>query len=131
LLELAKRITYWGMGQDYEDKYVVDFYNELNLFQILKREGNLSQANKKRIKEMIVDFADDNLLLTGAYILLENYDMALEKYSLLCDDDKEHLNQLPIMHLWNSKPKFYKSVPAYPNWKKPYHGRMILPYPVK
>ena len=104
LLELAKRITYWGMEQDYDDKYVVDSYNELNLFQILKREGNLSQANKKRIEEMIVDFTNDNLLLTGAYILLENYDLALEKYSLLCDDDKEHLKQLPIMNLWSNNP---------------------------
>jgi len=28
----------------------------------------------------------------------------LEKYSLLCDDDKEHLKQLPIMNLWSNNP---------------------------
>ena len=102
LLEFAKRIICWSTNQDQDVEN--DLYSktiaELNMLQIRKRERQLRPEEVDQLHEIIVKYPDNNTILTGTYILLENYEMALFHFKELSDDDRETFIKFPIMNLW-------------------------------
>ena len=75
-------------------------YSELNMLQIAKRKRGLEPNEIIRLNEINQQFQGDSRILTGVYILLQNYQMANFHFKNICAKEKELFRNSPIMNLW-------------------------------
>lgn len=99
-LDFAIRVINWTAEQEEADEQRNTIVNELNIMQITKRKRPFHQDETERLKEIIDLCFGDNSLLTGAYILLEDFATALRHFKRLDQYDKDRLINFPIMNLW-------------------------------
>lgn len=80
--------------------------NQINYYQILKREGKLSQFEITKIYEIIESGTNREDLLTAAYLLIDQEGVALKHYNKIPDDEKAVFLEYPISNLCKDKSKW-------------------------
>ena len=96
LLDAAEALNSWFIKKNL-------FYgspiNEINHFQIKKRRGNLSEADKTKLYEILESNVTEDFK-TACMLLLDNQTGAKYHFKKIPDDCKEHFMSLPINHFW-------------------------------
>ena len=72
-------------------------YYLLNRLQIKYRKNELSMNDKKRLLQME---AEDNVVLFGRSVLLQEKEDAEHYYGKLTDEERESIQEYPIMYLY-------------------------------
>ena len=98
LLSCAMKIAKWlcatlGHGDDAIDT--------LNYFQVVKRQRDLTDSEKLKLTDIIINNPHDNALKTGVYIVLQDFPAAHKTFAQLSDTDQKGFSQWPIMNLWS------------------------------
>ena len=75
----------------------------LNKMQIIKRTRPLNTEERKLIMNIIKDESQKDIILAGAHLLLDNYDMAEIYYEKLEPKLKDEFRSFPIYHFWKSE----------------------------
>ena len=99
-LDFAIRVINWTAEQEEDDEQRNTIVNELNIMQITKRKRFLHLDETERLKEIVDLSLGDNSLLTGAYILLEDFSSATRHFKRLNPDEKDVFTNFPIINLW-------------------------------
>lgn len=98
LLDAADTLNNWFINTN---RFTEAPINEINRFQILKRRGALSEADKTRICEILEsDVAED--CKTACMLLLDNQAGAEYHFKKIPDENKEFFKSLPICYFWKS-----------------------------
>lgn len=80
--------------------------NQINYYQILKREGKLSQTEITKIYEIVESGTDREDLLTAAYLLIDQDGVAIKHFEKMSDDEKTEFIEYPIFNLCKDKTKW-------------------------
>ena len=96
LLDAAEALNNWFIETN---RFSESPINEINRFQILKRRGTMSEADKTRIYEILEDAVAEDCK-TACMLLLDNQTGAEYHFKKISDDDKEFFKSLPICHFW-------------------------------
>ena len=98
LLDAADTLNNWFINTN---RFTEAPINEINRFQILKRRGALSEADKTRICEILEsDVAED--CKTACMLLLDNQAGTDYHFKKIPDENKAFFKSLPICHFWKS-----------------------------
>jgi hypothetical protein len=97
-LRFARQISEWIYAHE---ECKAKLYAELNVLQVIRRERELTDEEKLRICSIIEKNHTNAYILTGAYILLENFQLAEQHFDLLNDADQNRIKNLPIFNLWS------------------------------
>lgn len=96
LLDAAETLNNWFIKTH---RFCESPINEINHFQIQKRRGSLSDADKTRICEILEsDVAED--CKTACMLLLDNQTGADYHFKKIPNESKEFFKSLPICHFW-------------------------------
>ena len=96
LLDAAETLNNWFIKTN---RFSESPINEINRFQILKRRGTLTEADKTRICEILEsDVADD--CKTACMLILDNQTGAEYHFKKIPDESKEFFKSLPIFYFW-------------------------------
>ncbi len=98
-LDEAERIAVWLCEKNKSDMYIV------NLLQICKRRGQLSDENIDKLLELEERNRDNLQMMLGINILLENYKFVEMKLKKLVGAKKEAFESYPIYTLWKERQK--------------------------
>jgi hypothetical protein len=93
LLLTSLRITEWLISKEKENKRIIIY--KLNKIQIIKRIRKL-QLDEINFLTKLTEEIDDDFILTGTYLLLDNKDMASVHYKRLRKDERKNFDELPI-----------------------------------
>lgn len=96
-LDEAEKIAVWLCEKDNSDMYMV------NLLQICKRKGQLSDDNIDKLLELEERNRDNLQMMIGINILLENYKFVEMKLKKLVGAEKEAFESYPIYTLWKER----------------------------
>ena len=78
--------------------------NELNKLQIKKRKGSLTDKELRELRLIIDRNQGNHSVLTGAYILLDDYLSAEKHYSFMEKKEREEFDNFPINYFWKKAP---------------------------
>ena len=98
LLKSSKDLCEWLISINEKDEVNTYF---LNLMQIIKRERDLTNEERKEI--MIKFDLCNSMEKLACCLLLDNNEMANHYFNQLNDSEKEFFTTLPIYHFFNSK----------------------------
>ncbi len=98
-LENVVKILKWQE----EGKFIADHLIKLNQLQIVRRMGNLNADELEYLIELKKNFAEDNFILCGIHILLDDHEKFKGCFSKLNDEDKEEFLEFPIYNLIKDK----------------------------
>lgn len=96
LLDAAETLNDWFIKTN---RFSESPINEINRFQILKRRGALSEADKIRVCEILESGVAEDCR-TACMLLLDNQTGAEYYFKKIPDDSKEFFKSLPIFHFW-------------------------------
>jgi len=97
LLTCATRIAEWLCSlTEYSDKAI----DTLNYLQIVRRQRDLTDAEKAKLVDIITQNPQNSNLIAGAYIVLQDYGEAQKAFSQLSESEQKDFRQWPIMNLW-------------------------------
>lgn len=91
-LQAAEKLIDWIIEVDEKDSEI----NSLNKLQILKRKRKLNDIEIEELYNMVEKSDNATEIKLGAYILLENENMAKKKFALLSTDKQAEFVMYPI-----------------------------------
>ncbi|MBQ7208194.1 MAG: hypothetical protein IJS01_10395 [Lentisphaeria bacterium] len=97
LLTCATRIAEWlcSLVECRDDDISV-----LNYLQAVRRQRDLNDAERTKLMNIINSNPQNNALMTGAYIVLQDFSGAEKAFAQLSKADQDDFSQWPIMNLW-------------------------------
>ena len=97
LLTCAIKIAEWLCSlTEYKD----DAISVLNYLQAVRRQRDLNDAERTMLVNIIKSNQQNNALMTGAYIVLQDFAGAEKTFAQLSKADQDNFSQWPIMNLW-------------------------------
>ena len=96
LLDTSLKLLEWIINSGQNTIYEIYLLNKL---QIFKRNRELSAFEISQLNN-IVSSNKDNKILTGAYILLENFDMADYHFNKMSQNEQTDFKNFPINIFW-------------------------------
>ena len=96
LLETSLKILEWINDSGQNAIYEIYLLNKL---QILKRNRAFSDPEISQLNEIITT-SNDNRILTGAYILLEDFNMAAFHFNKMTQNEQDEFKNYPINIFW-------------------------------
>ena len=94
LLVEVLRLNEWLIGADpKQEMKVVHFINRM---QIVKRQRDLSEEEKKELESMLVNVEMEKPLKIGVLLLLDRQKEAKEIFEFLSEEDKKTMREYPI-----------------------------------
>ena len=100
LLACAIRIAAWLCTLS---DFSTDAIDTLNYLQTARRQRDLTDAEKSKLVKIIDENSQNNILITGAYIVLQDFADAEKAFAQLSDIERQNLTQWPIMNLWKNR----------------------------
>lgn len=103
LLETAHEFSIWLCDFSGEElSYAVKVLNKL---QVIKRMRNFTIEEVRAVYSIIEDSTANDVILVGAYLLLDQQPLAEIHFERLDDTIKEEFKTYPIYHFWKSEEK--------------------------
>jgi hypothetical protein len=99
LLTCAIRISDWLKTVNLPGKRN-SAINHLNYLQSIRRRRNFNDSETALLHDILGSNKSDFAILTGTYILLEDYRNANESLSRLSEEVQDAFNKYPIANLW-------------------------------
>lgn len=84
------------------DKYTPEAINTVNELQIIKRRRNLSFSEKHRLMKITEEFSDEEEILTGVFLLLDEQSEAQSHYLKMDTEEQQYFSKLPIYRFWKA-----------------------------
>ena len=101
LLETAQKFSIWLCDFSGEElSYAIKVLNKL---QVIKRMRNFTIEEVRTIYSIIEDSTSTDVILVGAYLLLDQQPLAEIHFERLDDTIKEEFKTYPIYHFWKSE----------------------------
>lgn len=94
LLYCATQIASWLVGKDEDSEIAL-----LNLYQCHRRTRKLEQDEEKALINIIENCKDNEAVVTGAYILLDEFNMARRYFERMQQVEQERFKTFPIYAL--------------------------------
>ena len=101
ILQSASSISEWLLSTS--DEKVPRAIKILNHLQIEKRKGQLTEDQKKELYLLIENTDSTESILTGAYLLLDNQQLAELHFDKIEKQLQEKFRQQPIFSFWQEK----------------------------
>ena len=101
ILQSASSISEWLLSTS--DEKVPRAIKILNHLQIEKRKGQLTEDQKKELYLLIENTDSTEYILTGAYLLLDNQQLAELHFDKIEKQLQEKFRQQPIFYFWQEK----------------------------
>lgn len=98
LLETSLKILDWIIKNDHITQPAIYLLNKM---QIIKRTRKLNDSEIPQLLTIISD-NKENKILTGAYLLLENIDMATYHFNKMPTEEQDEFNKYPIKIFWKN-----------------------------
>lgn len=98
VLDTAKSFIEWIIANNQE---TCDIHN-LNLLQTIKRERKFNNKEMDSLCKIIENNIKRYDILVGAYLLLDNQDLAKSYYNRLSSVEQENFKKYPIYKFWNN-----------------------------
>jgi len=98
LLKTSLKILDWFLANSHDKMQILCIINKL---QIIKRMRKLNDSEITQLLNLISN-NDDNKILTGAYLLLGNIDMATYHFKKMSELEQIDFNNYPIKIFWGS-----------------------------
>lgn len=103
LLQCAYNLAHWLIDLDLPDGVLSMPIRKINSWQVLKRMGKLTDEDLKEVFQIADDSSQDEVIRTGAYLILENQIAAEAHFERIAKDLKCLLRGFPIFRYWKSK----------------------------
>lgn len=101
LLQCAYDIETWLAENTPSDKALLPEIRKINLWQIKKRMGSLSQEDKKDAFQIAEDTTQPESIRVGAYLILDNQLAAESHFSKMEEREQQELKKFPIFRFWS------------------------------
>lgn len=100
ILESAHNFAEWLYDANMEEDELEINIRKLNLYQVLKRQNNLTKEQKKELLYIADDLYQNAVIRIGAYLLLDNQMSAEMLFDKLADNVKDEFQKFPIFRYW-------------------------------
>ena len=100
ILDTAYKFAEWLYNADIGESELEPEIRILNLYQVLKRRGELSKAQKRKLFEIAEDQNLCKEIRIGANLLLDNQIVAGILFEGLSDDLKENFREFLFFRFW-------------------------------
>lgn len=100
ILDAAYNFADWLYNANVSEDDLELNSRKLNLYQVLKRRGNLSKEQKKELFDIADDIQQNVAIRIGAYLLLDNQIATEKLFDELSSDAKEEFQTFPIFRFW-------------------------------
>lgn len=103
LLSVAKSFSDWIF--DLNDEALPYAVKELNRLQVIKRIRAFTKEEIKKVYSIIQDKESTDIILVGAYLLLDQQPLAEIHFERLDETLKDEFKTYPIYHFWKTEDK--------------------------
>ncbi len=100
ILDAAYNFAEWLYNANVSEDELELNSRKLNLYQVLKRRGNLSKEQKRELFDIADDIQQNVVIRIGAYLLLDNQIAAEKLFDKLSSGAKEEFQTFPIFRFW-------------------------------
>lgn len=101
LLQAAKELTQWLLSQT---EFLPKIVSQINFLQIVRRERELTFAEKQELGNIISD-TDDIGYKAGAFILLNEFEEATKLLSEMSDEKQQEFSEYPVYRFYKENIK--------------------------
>lgn len=102
LLQCAYNLASWLVGLDISEEDLSITVRKINLWQILKRMGKLTEEDQIEIFQFADDASQEEVVRVGAYLVLDNMIAAKAHFNRIPEEQKGLLRDYPIFRYWKT-----------------------------
>ena len=102
LLQCAYNLASWLVGLDISEEDLSTAIRKINLWQILKRMGKLTEEDQIEIFQFADDASQEEVVRVGAYLVLDNMIAAKAHFNRIPEEQKGLLRDYPIFRYWKT-----------------------------